>query len=526
MGIRSRIRENLKWMWQPIGYGPTGKNAPKEESRVNRQPILRGFSGTAGGRLTADWITSGTSADAELQGRLPKLRNNARDMCRNTPYAAQLKRLYRDNIIGPAGIQLQMKVPRLRGGGLDEAANTSIESGFKRWCRADSCDVRGQSSLLAMSWFAAMASVDSGEIIFRIVRQAFGKDNKIPIALEMIEPDQLDLMYVGPLKASDNQWRMGIERDKWGRAVTYAILTSHPGDYLTTSRSVANRYKHDLVDANDIIHVFFPDRINQSRGYPILAPVMADAHQTDGYEEAVTVRARAAASVMGFIRTPEGEQRADGIEGEGETAQRVTESQPGVWKYLAPGEEPIIPEIKAPDNQYEMFVKNKGKRYAAGVGVSYSTITRDAGEASYSSERQQYLQDQDAWSVLQQIIIEQLHDRVFREWLPVAVLAGAVTAPDFYVRPNRYYDAAQWQPRGWSWVDPKKEAEGYVIMEQQGYISKMEICAMRGTDYETVLKDRQRQRELERQYSDSATVEEIVAAPGQAPPDSSGGESQ
>lgn len=501
------------------GFKPSQPEVYPVTVMPRRQRQSRGFSGSSGGRLTADWVTSGTSADAEIQGSLPRLRNNAREMARNTPYAAQLKRLNRDNIVGPAGIQLQMKVPRLRGDGLDENANTSIESAWRRWCRADSCDVRGGLSFRAIEWLGAMSFVDSGEFLVRFVRQEFGRDNKIPLALEMIEPDQLDLMYVGPLKSPDNHWRMGIELDKWGRPVTYAILTAHPGDYLTTGQNRAQNRKHELVPASDICHVFFRDRVGQNRGYPSLAPIMADAHQMGGYETAVTIRARAAASIMGFIRTPDGELHADGIEGEGEHAQRVTDFEPGVFKYLAPGEEPVIPDIKAPDNQYEMFVKNKGKRFAAGTGVSYSTLTRDAGEASYSSERQQYLQDQDAWAVLQQMLIDQLHDRVFREWLPLAVLAGAVSVSDFYVRPNRYFDAVQWQPRGWSWVDPLKEAQAYTLMEQAGYTSKIEVCGKLGKDYENVLKDRARQRQLERQYNDSVPIGEFFNPPGQPPPD-------
>lgn len=514
MGVRSRLYNSLKWAWQPIGSWPSDAKPPQGRDdgpiRKSNPTQYRGFSGADASRLTADWHNSGTSADAEIQGRLPRLRNNARAMVRDSPYAPQLKRLYRDNIIGPAGIQLAMKVQRVRGNSLDEAANTSIETAWKRWGRADSCDVCGEASFLQMQWHSATSQVDSGEFLARFVRQAFGKDNKIPLAVEMIEPDQLDLMYVGALQSPENYWRLGIERDKWGRAVNYAILCSHPGDYLSTGQAVANRRKHEIIPAADMIHVYFRDRIKQSRGYPVLSPIMADAHQVDGYESAVTVRARGAAAIMGFIETPELE--GDGTIGEGEAAQQVMDVEPGTWRRLNPGEKPVLPDIKAPDGQYEMFVKNKGKRYAAGTGVSYSTLTRDAGEASYSSERQQYLQDQDAWSVLQTMEIDQFVDRVFREWLPLAVLAGQVQAPDFELRPNRYFDAVEWQPRGWSWVDPEKEAKAYGLMEGAGYISKMQVCAKLGTDYETVLKNRARQRALEAQYGDSVPIGGIPAA--------------
>jgi lambda family phage portal protein len=459
--------------------------------------MRRDYTGAALGRLTADWVTSGTSADAEIQGRLPRLRNNSRDMGRNTPYAAQLKRLYRDNIFGPAGIQLQMTVSHVRGNGINEAVGNAIETAYKKWCKRDSFDVRGKWSKKRFEWSAALSLVDSGEFIFRFVRQPFGKNNKIPLALEAIESDQLDLDYVGPLSAPDNFWRMGIEYNKWGRPQNYAILTVHPGDYLTRSTATKAR-KHEIIPAVDIIHGFIDDRVGQSRGVPVPACVMGEMHQSEGYEQAVTIRARAASSLMGYIQTPNGEVIGDSVDTE--RNERLTEFQPGTFKYLNSGEQIVVPDIKAPDNQYEQFVKNKGRRYASGTGVSYASLTRDASESSYAQQRQEYLQDQDAWSVLQAMMIEVFEERVFEEWLPLAVLAGAVKIPDFEIRPDHYLSAANWQPRGWSWVDPKKEAEGYKIMEGQDYISKIEICAKLGTTYEKVLKDKQRERELEKQY--------------------------
>jgi lambda family phage portal protein len=425
-------------------------------------------------------------------------------MERDTPYVPQLKRLWRNNIVGPAGIQLQMQVQRLRGGGLDEAANSMIERGWRRWTRQDSCDVAGLRSFLDFEWMAATEPVDSGELLIRMVRRPFGATNRIPLALEMIESDQLDLNYVGPLKASGNRWRMGIEIDEWGRPQTYAVLTSHPGDYLTSGKNPSQR-RVERVPAADIIHIFFPTRAGQSRGVPLVAPVMSDAHQLDGYEKAATIRARAASCQMGFITNPEGELTGDGVV----DGQRVTDFEPGVFHNLAPGQSVEIPQMNAPDSQLEMFVRHKTRRIAAGTGVSYASLTRDASQANYSSQRQEYLQDQDAWEVLQAQLIQRLHDRVFREWLPLAVLSGAVPLPDFELRPDRYLDAAQWQPRGWAWVDPKKEAEAHVISERAGYTSKMRICTGLGTTYEQILKEKQSERQLEEQYGVSVTLPEL-----------------
>ena len=484
MGLRQRIKGFL-------GFG-------KAQSRQ--------YAGARGGRLTSDWITAGTSADAEIQGSLPRLRDRSRQMLRDTPYFAQIKRLIYTNVVGPHGMVLQMRVPRLRGGGMDERVNNEVEIAWRRWCRADVCDVRGQMSFVGFQRMAAGSWADAGEYLIRIVRQPFGRGNRIPIALEAIEADQLDLDYQGALQSHSNRWRMGIEIDRWGRAVNYAVLTSHPGDYLTTGLSIGQR-RHEIIPAADMIHGYLADRPGQTRGVPIFAPVMTDAHQLDGYEEAAVIRARAAASQMGFITSPEGELLGDDVQ----DGQRVSDFEPGVFKYLRPGESVDIPQMNAPDAQLDMFVRQKVRRMAAGVGISYAAISRDASQASYSSQRQEYLQDQDHWRVLQEVLIEQLHQRVFEEWLPLAVLAGAVRIPDFEVRPDRYFDAVNWQARGWAWVDPKKEAEANVIEEQQGYNSKLKICASLGRDYEQILRDKAMEKQLESQYGVTMTAAEIVS---------------
>jgi len=484
MGLRQRVKNFL-------GFG-------KGQARQ--------YAGAKGGRLTADWITAGTSADAEIQSSLARLRDRSRQMGRDTPYFAQIKRLIQVNVVGAHGMVLQMRVPRMRGGGMDERINNEVEIAWRRWCRADSCDVRGQRSFVGFQRLAAGSWADTGEYLFRIVRQPFGRDNRIPIALEEIEPDQLDLDYQGALQSPSNRWRMGIEINRWGRPVNYAVLTSHPGDYLTTGLSIGQR-RHEIIPASDVIHGFLPDRAGQTRGVPIFAPVMTDAHQLDGYEEAAVIRARAAASQMGFITSPEGELIGDDVQ----DGQRVSDFEPGVFKYLRPGESVDIPQMNAPDAQLEMFVRQKVRRMASGVGISYAAISRDASQASYSSQRQEYLQDQDHWRVLQEILIEQLNQRVFEEWLPLAVLSGAVRISDFEVRTNRYFDAVSWQPRGWAWVDPKKEAEANVIEEQQGYNSKLKICASLGRDYEQILRDKAMEKQLESQYGVTMTAAEIVS---------------
>ena len=85
--------------------------------------------------------------------------------------------------------------------------------------------------------------------------------------------------------------------------------------------------------------------------------------------------------------------------------------------------------------------------------------------------------------MLQTFIIENLHQRIFEEFLDAAVLSGTVNLPDYELNPLRYSNP-RWQTRGWSWVDPKKEIEAYRMGEAAGYYTKGEIVSMLGKDFE------------------------------------------
>ena len=459
MGLRTRFLRTLGL-----------QRVPREQPRRRRS-----YAGAIVSRLTSDWMSTRSSADAEIRNSLSKLRDRSREMVRNNPYAKQAKRTTQVNVVG-SGIKIQSQVQQVRGRKPSEAINRLIEEKWHLWTRAQYCDVAGRHSFHMMEWLATGALPESGEALFRIIRRPFG-GSRVPLALEMIESDVLDEEYQGPTLAKLNEWRMGVEINEWGRPVRYAFLTRHPGDYWFQNAPQKGD-KHVFLPAADVIHLFLPERPQQHRGVPWFHSVMADAHQLQGYEEAAVIRARAGASVMGFVTSPEGELDGDDVE----TDRRISEFEPGMWKYLEPGQNVEVPNISSPDQQYEMFVKNKVRRFASGFGCSYETLSRDFSETNYSSSRLSLLEDREHWKVIQSYLFENFHNRVFREWLDLAVLAGELPFDDYDARPERY-DTPRWMARGWDWVDPLKEAKAYRQMEQAGYMTKAQIVAKLGGDF-------------------------------------------
>jgi len=476
MGIRSNISNAVR---RVLGFGR------------NAQPLkgMRAYQGALVSRLTQDWMSSQLSADAEIRGSLRKLRDRSRELVRNNPYARQAKRTTQINIVG-TGMKFQSLVLQQRGGKRDQRVNNLIEEKWAEWSEANSCDCAGKYSFHQFEWLAAGALCESGEAIFRIVRKPFGESN-VPIALQMIESDLLDEEYDDKLLNKNNEWRNGVEVDEWGRPVRYAILTKHPGDayYLDYS---ANRKLHIFIDAKDIIHLFLPERPGQNRGVPWFHSVMADMHQLQGYEEAAVIRARAGASIMGFIQNDQGELIGDEVQNN----QRIQSFSPGEFRYLAPNESVQIPDIDYPSQQYEMFVKNKIRRFATGIGCSFETISKDFSETNYSSSRLSLLEDREHWKFCQKYMIDNFHYRIFKEWLALSVLSGDLDFIDYTANSKRYCKP-RWTPPAQHYVDPLKEIKAYREAEQAGYMSKSQVIAQtNGGDYDDIVSEIAREQDV------------------------------
>jgi len=450
---------------------------------VKRRP-RRLYEGARLSRLTSDWVTSSTSADAEINASLVLLRNRARQLVRDNDYARQALRLIRNNVVG-SGIKLQAQVPMSRGSSrLNQAVNDQIEEAWAEWGRAKRCHTGGRLGWIDLQRMVIGAIAESGEVFIRLVPQPFG-DSRVPLALEVLEADLCDETYESRPQQG-HEWRMGVEVDQWGRPTRYAFRTRHPGDIRHgTSHEVK------LVPANQILHLAILERPHQTRGVTWLASTIKRLHHLAGYEEAEVVRARAASSLMGFITSPEGELVGDEVY----DAERVSNFEPGVFKYLAPGESVSVPQLDAPDGQFPDFMRAMLQGMSAGIGISYAPLSQDYSQSNYSSSRLSLIDDRENWKVLQQYLIDNFITPVYEAWLDAAVRSGVLRLAGYESMPERFR-RARWMCRGWAWVDPVKEVMAYKDAVRSGFATQAQIVSELGGDLEELLL--QRQQEVER----------------------------
>ena len=166
------------------------------------------------------------------------------------------------------------------------------------------------------------------------------------------------------------------------------------------------------------------------------------------------------------------------------------------------------PDFGPDDGQYEAVVRNLARRFAAGYGCSYETLSRDFSESNYSSSRLSILEDRDHWRVIQSVLIQQVHQRIFEEWLSAAALA---TLPmplfnDVFVRPERY-TTPHWQARAWSWVDPAKEMKAMELARTlQLQTHAEQIMEYTGNDFNSTISTIAKENEIKERLGLSGAV--------------------
>lgn len=478
--------------------------------KQKKQNIRRSYSGSQLNRLTNDWGVGTTTADSEIRNSLPALRARSRQLGRDNDYAKAAFRELQVNIVGQ-GVRLQPRFQKQRGGVLDENLNSTTESVWCRWQRKQFCHVAGILSFQDMERLAIRAVAESGEIFFRKITQPFG-GSKIPLALEVIESDMVDDSFSGIAPKTGNAVRMGVEIDQWKRPVAYWLHRKHPGDWAFGAEPKDRSNERIRIPASEIIHIFICDRPGQTRGVPWFHAALTRLRHMSGYEEAEIVGARAAASLMGFIQTPEGQLFGDDTNSS--TNQQVTEFEPGVIKQLNPGEEIQVPNISRPGTQFDPFMRMMLRGVASSIGTTYEALSADFSQTNYSSARQALVSVRDFYKVIQDWLIESFHQNVFETWLDMATLSGALALPKFDVASEDYYESIKWQARGWQWIDPENEVAANERAVQAGFKTQGDVIAELGGDYEDVMA----QREKEIQKAKKAGLVLSIDTPPKAVP--------
>jgi len=416
---------------------------------ARKEPTLnRGFAMAKRGRLHRSWAGRSTAGDADqvIHRDHETLRQHAREQSINSGYAKRFYRLLRQNVVGPNGIALQSKACKADGSA-DTKWRREIEKEYKQWAKRGNCDVTGRYSFVVFLWLLIETLARDGEVMVRFVSNW---SNRWGFALQILEADRLDV-NLNTWLSNGNRVRMGVELDEWEKPVAYWLKHDHPGDTYRTP----GEQDYQRIPADELRLIFDPWRPHQSRGFTWTHAGASDLHHVDEYANAELVAAEQGAKITGFYEQDAewADPPADDDEEQGEIVEEI---EAGSSRLLPYGVTFKPYDNKHPSTNFAPFTKAAVRRVAGAFGTSYNRLANDLEGVSFSSLRSGELDERDFYKTVQRFLIDELLDAVAERWLASSMLSGALAIPP---RHFSRLSLIEWLPRGWDWVDPKKDSD-------------------------------------------------------------------
>ncbi|TXL70110.1 phage portal protein [Vineibacter terrae] len=351
----------------------------------------RGYQAAKVGRRTAGWTATGGSANAEIGAGAQTMRNRFRAMVRDNPWAAVAVAKRTAATVG-TGI-----VPRAA---TDDKATRQRYADEWSWF-VENSDPEGRLDFYGQQNLAARTVFEAGEALIRFLPRPSSWNLRVPLQLQVLEPDWLDSSKTQRLE-DGGAIIQGVQYDRAGRRTGYWLFDEHPGE--TVPISVRGRFQSRFVPASEVLHIFKSLRPHQARGVGMFAPVAMRLHDLDDFSDAERVRKKLAACFAAFVKRPPQVASPLSTPTTDPKGRRIEKLSPGLIQYLNQGEEVTFGTPPSADG-YIDYMRMELHAVAAGCGMTYEGLTGDLSQVNYSSLRSGKLDfwdllDEDQWLMM------------------------------------------------------------------------------------------------------------------------------
>ena len=432
--------------------------------------MSRHYDAASHGRPSSNWIAFNESGELTDRFARDTMRARARDLERNSDLCKSVLYAYKRNVIG-RGYTLRAKTP-------DNRLNKQLEALWKEWSRARNCDVTGEQSLNQILRMAVERKRVDGGLLF-VWR--YTREGVIPFQVQLFEVDELDINQTAP-KHPGNRVVGGVEYNRFRKPVGYWIRQYDLEGWQTLDPM--------YLPAKDVYFYKSKRRPSQLREISDLSPTINRVRDANEFITAVSVKERIAACLAIFIKrgVPAGGLGRGVVRTEGGKVDYEGVSlSPGMIKEMGAGDDIEVVDPKSASTDAAGFLKLQQGLIAAGQGLSYEAVSRDMSQATYSSARQNAIEDEAAYMEEIEMVCDLLTE-MYGQFVLSAVLSGAVEIPDFWEN-KRAYLAHAWVRPPKKWIDPAKESNANKIALQSGQKTFQDICAEAGKDWQDAIDE-------------------------------------
>lgn len=444
-----------------IAWFNPAKGVVRARSRTALE-VVRAYEGASRGRRLANWAPPSSNANTETTFQLQALRDRSRDLVRNNPWACRAIQVISNNVVG-TGILPQAS-------GRTKTASRRLQTLWEQWGDTPSCDADGRYDFYGLEALVMRTVAESGECLIRRRWRKSEDSLPIPMQLQILEPDYLDVFKDGP--TATGYIIQGIEFDKIGRRVGYWLYPQHPGGrqgYGLAMPSVR-------IDAAEILHVYRADRPGQVRGVPWGTPAIVKLRDLADYEDALLLRQKLSACFTAFVTDPEGVSS-----GQVSIAESL---EPGAIEILPPGKSIEFASPPAPSGTGE-YTADVQRAIAAAFGITFEALTGNLQRVNFSSGRMGWIEmhrNVEAWQW--HMLVPQMCSGVWGWFCDAAETKG-------YERTE-----ATWTPPRREMIDPSKEIRATIEAIRAGLMSLSEGLRKLGYDPATVLNEKASDQKL------------------------------
>jgi lambda family phage portal protein len=413
-------------------------------------------------------------------------KSRARHLAMNNSTIAKYLTILDTHLVGPDGFRLRVEYGTYDALGKwkqDRVINESIKNAYKAWCKRGVCEISGQHDFVSLTRAIARCTAIDGVSFVRLhkVKNAAG------LALELVNVDRLNTSKTQRLP-NGNRVVMGVEFDDNFKRIAYHLkqVSSGQGQHV---------YKDEVVPASEMLQVMKADRPEQLMSVTWLAPVLANIYQLAEADTSTLTAINIGAAQMGFLKSTTDDEKiiealADSLEsGEfptlGVKAGQVTALPPNVELQMF---DPIFPAASATELTTRMRAD-----IANGLGLNAITLFGGYNETSFSGGRLATMQEREMFDTLHDWFINVLLVPVFENWLKSSLSRGIkradgkgnVDATLF----EEILECSKYDGRTWTPIDPTKDLEAYKQLVENGWMTRAQVCAIFGTDFETNIQE-------------------------------------
>ena len=453
-----------------------------------------GYDAGGMGRLTGDWNpgTIGPNRLHQLNGRT--IRERVRDLERNNPKAVSAINAFLRNVIA-TGITPKPQIE-------DPALRSEWEDEWEHWAGVVPgsdfhCDLSQRQTFYGLQAQILREMIVAGGVlvVFNSERTTSASGGRRhPLAIELVPEERIaeenDSWTNGPWVAprTGNPIVRGVELDRrTGRHLAYWVKPSQVND-VGGEDPVPVR-----IDGSRCRYLSLVTLTGQVRGISLLAPIVLSTQRLGGYLDSELIAAEMKAQwaymvkssddAPDLVSTLSDDASVAVVDSDGNRLERMS---PGQVYYGRPGDEIQAVGPNVPQGDSVPWISLIEQSIAQGLDLSAIELSRDYSRVNFSSARAAMNRDRRTFKALQELLVDTFLNRVWYEWVRGAVLVGrpGFPAPGPFLDDPDQYLRVRWRKPGWDTVNPVDDAQADRIMLQDGTITREEICAKRGVDWE------------------------------------------